>query len=216
VDVPSPFGREISNVDPKVNQSQEEGAQEGGVDVPPRQRITASAFVGVLLRSFSTALDDYQECRSLSHLGILMPVYNPAARSGTQGRWQPLLPVSSISVVGLELAAQARHLRAIQLRRGKLFVWACLCCFVSASLISGTVASTTLLYVLDRVLSTIFKQNMDRPPELFRGGSQQESSSLSSAPASDQLLFDRLSQVVLSMKIPESKKRNQRGGHIKQ
>ncbi|KAL3195279.1 hypothetical protein MRX96_045700 [Rhipicephalus microplus] len=42
---------EMFNVDPKVNQSQEEGG------------------------SGSTALDDYQECRSLSHLDILMPVY---------------------------------------------------------------------------------------------------------------------------------------------
>ncbi|XP_049520740.1 uncharacterized protein LOC125944373 [Dermacentor silvarum] len=96
------------------------------------------------------------------------------------------------------------------LRRSTLFVVACLCSFVCASLFSGTVVSTTLLYLLDRVLSAIFKQNMDRPPELFRGGSQlgsqQDSSSMRSVIASDQVLFDRLTQVVLTMKKPENKK----------
>ncbi|KAH8038550.1 hypothetical protein HPB51_001814 [Rhipicephalus microplus] len=258
---------EMSNVDPKVNQSQEEGAQKGRVDVPPRTESPHRLSSAYSLRSFSTALDDYQECRNLSHLGILMPVYLiPLLALGLKGGgslyclfllfllWafnslpKPgavLVHLVTVPVMGLMEAEQVAHqymsldvlilalvfflvvlvdrwselalflaqgiCDRFGLRRGKLLVWACLCCFVSASLISSTVASTPLLYLLDRVLSTIFKQNMDRPPELFRGGSQQESSSLRSVPASVQLLFDRLSQVVLSMKKPESKKRKQRG-----
>ncbi|KAL1424872.1 hypothetical protein MTO96_019735 [Rhipicephalus appendiculatus] len=254
----------MPNVEPRVNQSHDEGVQDGGVDAHPHTDSPHRLSSVYSLRSFSTVLDDYQECRNLSHLGIMMPVYLiPLLALGTQGTvggslyclFLPLLlwafnslpkpgaalvHLVTVPVMGLMEAEQVAHqymsldvlilalvfflvvivdrwselalflaqgtCEQFGLRRGKLFVWACLCCFVCASLISGTVVSTTLLYLLDRVLSTIFKQNMDRPPELFRGGSQPDSSSLRSVQASDQLLFDRLSQVVLSLKKPESKK----------
>ncbi|KAL3245611.1 hypothetical protein MRX96_046848 [Rhipicephalus microplus] len=101
------------------------------------------------------------------------------------------------------------------LRRGRLFTLLCLCCFVCASLFSGVVTSAALLYMLHRVLYAIFKEDMDRaqgvvvPPKGgFRGsfvqGSLQETSSMRSVAATgDQVLFERLTQVVLSMQKPD-------------
>ncbi|KAH6934103.1 hypothetical protein HPB50_020041 [Hyalomma asiaticum] len=255
----------MPSIDLKANQSQEEGVQEGVEAAPATESPHRHSSV-YSLRSFSTALDDYQECRSLSHLGVLMPVYlipllffglklggclyclllplllwafNSLPKPGAA-----LVHLVTVPLMGLmeadqvaqqymsldvlllalvlflvvtvdrwsELAQYLAHgiCERFGLRRSNLFVAACLFCFVCASLISGIVASTTLLYLLDRVLSTIFKENMDRPPELFRGGSQQgsqqDTSSARSVAASDQVLFDRLSQVVHAMKKPEGRK----------
>ncbi|KAL3245602.1 hypothetical protein MRX96_046840, partial [Rhipicephalus microplus] len=101
------------------------------------------------------------------------------------------------------------------LRRGRLFTLLCLCCFVCASLFSGVVTSAALLYMLHRVLYAVFKEDMDRaqgvvvPPKGgFQGssvqGSLQETSSMRSvATMGDQVLFERLTQVVLSMQKPD-------------
>ncbi|XP_075539813.1 uncharacterized protein LOC142574662 [Dermacentor variabilis] len=260
----------MANVDSRCTQSQDEGADAPAPTESPRR---ASSLYS--LRSFSTALDDYQECRSLSHLGILMPIYlipllflgikiggslyclflplllwafNSLPKPGAA-----LIHLVTVPLMGLMEAEQvARQYLTVDalilalvfflvvvvdrwseltlclansicerfgLRRGKLFVVACLCSFACASLLSGIVVSTTLLYLLDRVLSTIFKENIDRPPELFRGGSQlgsqQDSSSGRSMNPSDKMLFDRLTQVVLTMEKPENTKggfaRTQRG-----
>ncbi|XP_054932228.1 uncharacterized protein [Dermacentor andersoni] len=260
----------MANVDSRCTQSQDKGADAPAPTESPRRPSSLYS-----LRSFSTALDDYQECRSLSHLGILMPIYlipllflgmkiggslyclflplllwafNSLPKPGAA-----LIHLVTVPLMGLMEAEQvARQYLTVDalvlallfflvvivdrwselalclangvcerfgLRRGKLFVVACLCSFACASLLSGTVVSTTLLYLLDRVLSTIFKENMDRPPELFRGGSQlgsqQDSSSVRSVIPSDQVLFDRLTQVMLTMEKPENTKsgfaRRQRG-----
>ncbi|KAK8774218.1 hypothetical protein V5799_011246 [Amblyomma americanum] len=93
------------------------------------------------------------------------------------------------------------------LRRRTLFVGVCLCSFVSAWLFSAAVASVALLYLLDRICVTIFKKNMDRPPDVarcsLRRPSQLEWSSERPVRADDEALFDRLAQVVLSMKKPK-------------
>ncbi|XP_065299116.1 uncharacterized protein [Dermacentor albipictus] len=260
----------MANVDSRCTQSQDEGADAPALAESPRR--ASSSYT---LRSFSTALDDYQECRSLSHLGILMPIYlipllflgmkiggslyclflplllwafNSLPKPGAA-----LIHLVTVPLMGLMEAEQvARQYLTVDalvlalvfflvvivdrwselalclangicerfgLRRGKLFVVACLCSFACASLLSGIVVSTTLLYLLDRVLSVIFKENMDRPPELLRRGSQlgsqHDSSSVRSMIPSDQVLFDRLSQVVLTMEKPENTKsgfaRKQRG-----
>ncbi|XP_065288964.1 serine-rich adhesin for platelets-like isoform X2 [Dermacentor albipictus] len=106
------------------------------------------------------------------------------------------------------------------LRRGKLFAVLCSCCFVCASLFSGAVLSTTLLCLLNRVLTTMFEEDMDRPQDLvalptsaIKGGSaqgsSQESSSLRSAMiAGNQALFERLTEVVLSMQKPVAMEQN--------
>ncbi|XP_075744489.1 uncharacterized protein LOC142803254 [Rhipicephalus microplus] len=104
---------EMFNVDPKVNQSQEEGAQEGGVDVPPRTESPHRLSSVYSLRSFSTALDDYQECRSLSHLDILMPVYLiPLLALGLKlllGLF-PKIVVMSMVIVSVNVAERAGFL----------------------------------------------------------------------------------------------------------
>ncbi|XP_070390288.1 uncharacterized protein [Dermacentor albipictus] len=98
------------------------------------------------------------------------------------------------------------------LRRGPLFAGACACSFAIAWLLSGAVASVVVLYFVDRVLYTIRKEKMDQPPDGLLAAipftSQQDSSgSLRSAPVvEDETLFDRLAQVVLTMKKPERRK----------
>ncbi|KAH7956037.1 hypothetical protein HPB52_005759 [Rhipicephalus sanguineus] len=227
------------------------------------------------LPSYSDTADDHQECRSLSHLGILMPLYllpllflgakahdaqyggciyclllplllwafNSLPKPGAALVHMVTVPLMGLlepeqiahqylSVQALTLALMlslvvvidrwsdlALHLalsvsKRFGLRRGRLFVALCLCCFVCASLFSGVVVSAALLYMLHRVLFAIFKQDMDRPQEVVvpptsgvRGGSVlgslQETSSMRSAVATgDQVLFERLTQVVSSMQKP--------------
>ncbi|XP_070384947.1 uncharacterized protein [Dermacentor albipictus] len=99
------------------------------------------------------------------------------------------------------------------LRRGPLFAAACACSFVIAWLLSGAVASVIVLYFVDRVLYAIRMEKMDQPSDglltaIHQFTSQQDSSgSLRSAPVGeDKALFDRLAQVVLTMKKPERRK----------
>ncbi|KAK8787577.1 hypothetical protein V5799_022645 [Amblyomma americanum] len=244
------------------------------------------------LRSTSLSIEERQDCRSLSHLGILMPLYlMPLFFLGTKYGGclycllLPLLllafnslPKPSAALVHLvtvpllelmapeEIARQylcpcrrhdcgplyevnTRHSRSSRvatqadiltvalvlflvvvvdrwselvlhlacgvcarfgLQRKRLFVGTCLSSFAFAWLFSGPLVSVTLLYFLDRVLSTIYKENMDRTPDVSsrspRRGSVQESSSMRSLSAADQVLFDRLAQVALSLKKPERRK----------
>ncbi|KAK8776569.1 hypothetical protein V5799_030086 [Amblyomma americanum] len=96
------------------------------------------------------------------------------------------------------------------LQRKWLFFGTCLCSFAFAWLFSGPLVSVTLLYFLDRLMSTIYKGNMDRAPDGLprspRRGSVQESSSLRSLSEADQVLFDRLAKLAMSMKKPERRK----------
>lgn len=48
------------------------------------------------------------------------------------------------------------------LRRGPLFAGACACSFACSWVFSSAVASVALLYFLDRVLTTTFRENMDQ------------------------------------------------------
>ncbi|XP_077508518.1 uncharacterized protein LOC144119874 [Amblyomma americanum] len=93
------------------------------------------------------------------------------------------------------------------LRRGPLFAVVCTCAFVSAFLFSGIVTSVAILYFVDRVLFAIFSEDMDRTPDVLPYGilrsTQQETASMQSAHFGDQVLFDRLAQVVLTMKKPQ-------------
>ncbi|KAL1477648.1 hypothetical protein MTO96_017112 [Rhipicephalus appendiculatus] len=225
---------------------------------------------GYTLPSYSDTADERQECRSLSHLGILMPLYLlPLLFLGTKYGgcvyclllplllWAfnslpkpgaALVHMITVPLMGLmkpeQIAHQYLSAEALTLAlmlclvvvvdrwsdlslhlalnvsgrfglcRGRLFAALCLCCFVCASLFSGVVVSTALLYMLHRVLFAIFKEDMDRaqdvvapPTSGIRGGSVQgslqETSSMRSAVApGDQILFERLTQVVLSMQKP--------------
>ncbi|KAH6932692.1 hypothetical protein HPB50_008737 [Hyalomma asiaticum] len=49
------------------------------------------------------------------------------------------------------------------LRRGPLFIATCLCSFACSWVFSSAIASAVLMYFLDRVLTTTFKESMDRP-----------------------------------------------------
>ncbi|XP_077527378.1 uncharacterized protein LOC144138786 [Haemaphysalis longicornis] len=100
------------------------------------------------------------------------------------------------------------------LQRGSLFLSVCLYAFVSALVLPLPVVSVPLLYFVDRVLSTIHKEDMDRRPlqAIPRGSTLQMSASHSqhnttSQPSRLQLekqpLFDRLAVVMRSLKKPD-------------
>ncbi|XP_075542411.1 uncharacterized protein LOC142576256 [Dermacentor variabilis] len=251
--------------------SRQEGA--GAPGPAESSRLQSSLYTS---RSYSNTAEERQECRSLSHLGILTPLYLlPLLFFGTRYGgclyclllplllWTfnslpkpcaALMHMVTVPLLGLMEPEQIAHQylsvdaltmilllslvvtvdfwndlalslaldvsKRFGLRRGKLFAVLCSCCFMCASLFSGAVVSTTLLCLLDRVLTTMFKEDMDRPQDPvapptsgIRGGSAQgslqESSSVRSAMiAGDQVLFERLTQVVLSMKKPVGMEQN--------
>ncbi|KAH7957062.1 hypothetical protein HPB52_015004 [Rhipicephalus sanguineus] len=147
----------------------------------------------------SVGQDQREECRSLSHLGIFMPLY-----------LLPLLFLGHKTAGATWFSARHRDMCArFGLRRGPLFAAVCACSFFCSWFFSSTVASVVLMYFLDRVLTTTFKEGMDQPrddavlwtPFLPR---QLGSASTPAAPsrAGDELLFGQLAQMVVSTEKP--------------
>ncbi|XP_075539689.1 solute carrier family 13 member 2-like [Dermacentor variabilis] len=166
----------------------------------------------------SVVEEQWKECRSLSHLGIFMPLYllpllffGPKYGGCLYCLLLPLLlwafnslpkPVTSlvhlvtVPLLGLMDTERVAHkylaadiltmvpllflvvvmdrwsdvvLSTAQgmcarfgLRRGPLFAGACACSFACSWVFSSAVASVALLYFLDRVLTTTFRENMDQ------------------------------------------------------
>ncbi|KAH9381782.1 hypothetical protein HPB48_009810 [Haemaphysalis longicornis] len=98
----------------------------------------------------------------------------------------------------------------------------CALSFVCALILPDTVVAVTLVYFLDRVFSTIYKEDMDRPlRSSAHASSLQASQSLLlhqdsvTQPSLEQLeneaLFDRLSEAVGSLKTGDSKQHTLQG-----
>ncbi|XP_070390285.1 uncharacterized protein [Dermacentor albipictus] len=222
----------------------------------------------------SVVEEQWKECRSLSHLGIFMPLYllpllffGPKYGGCLYCLLLPLLlwafnslpkPVTSlvhlvtVPLLGLMDTERVAHkylaadvltmvpllflvvvmdrwsdvvLATAQgmcarfgLRRGPLFAGACACSFACSWVFSSAVASAALLYFLDRVLTTTFRENMDQAqdggalwsPPPRRRSSQQDSASMAARPPheEDHVLFERLTQLVLSTQKPKSPTRH--------